>query len=557
MKRMLSILLALVMLLTLATGCAPSGPTATNPRGEVGKDELKKGSTIVIGIQEDTKVEDYETNAYITWLEETTGYNIEIKLFASSGADAATQLSTQLLNENANLPDILLGFTGVNNTAWRMYGMDGYFVPLSDYFADKDGVAKVWYDRMAACGASDSYVQQILTACSAGDGEIYAFPTLQFGTLDNQNYQVSINKTWLEELNLEMPHDADSLYEVLKAFKAAYPNCHPLVGGKTSDRYGDVVSWLLNMFVYTDDSKYFNVSEDGKTLSLDTFTSDAYREGLKYCAKLYSEGLLSMMSRSEIKALVNVADADTRVGCFAGHPSLVYESGNSCIYNYTACPIWGYAIANDNSHVYQTYVTEAAQKHDLVDECWDLLMTMCSEESSYRQRYGVLGKDWDWADEGTKSITGQDAVINVLNEKAFTSVNNDCLHAVYATILNNCENEGTQLRDDLSEWDRYKYSLQADQWKSFYEAAEKNPQYRYPIITLTDDERDELADITQNCKTCIDQYQLGFINGTYDPNSNADWEAFQKELKKNGIDTWVSRYNEIYTERYYNMVVGG
>lgn len=559
MKKLMALLLALTMLIGLLAGCGTNSEQGNNETKVQNENADGEKTKITIGIRENTLVEDYETNAYKLWLEEQTGYEIEFQLFASGGNDAATQLSVMLVNDNEKLPDMLMCFNTLAATTWRMYGEDGYFISLSEFFDDVDGVAKPWYDRMEEVGASDSYVQQVLKACSGSDGEIYAYPTVEFGSLDNQDYAVHLNKTWLDELGLDIPSDPESLYEVLKAIKAAHPDSFPLVGQKTTAGSGDVVSWLLNMFLYSDDTKYLNVSDDGKTLYTN-FTSDEYREGLEYCNKLYSEGLLSIVTSNELKAMVNVDDEDMKVGCFVGHPTLIFEANHPSLYNYVACPIWGNAVVNDNARRNETFITMAAEENGTVEACWNLLMVMVSKESAYRQRYGVLGTDWDWADEGTKSLTGEDAEIKVINQAAFSSLGNNTLHVVSSTLLCNGENEATQLSDDLTEWDAYKYELQGEQWKSFYAAAEKNsPKYTYPIVTLTDDERDEISDITTNCKNWIQEYRTNFVSGAnnLNPSNDADWAAYLKGLEDCGLSQWLELYQEVYTSRYYDIVVGG
>lgn len=561
MKKLMALALVLAMLAALLAGCGAGGETDGN-KGETAaqsgnSDDTGEKVKLTIGISQNTLVEDYETNSYIKWLEEQTGYDIEVQLYAASSADANTQLSVALLDESSQLPDMLLDFRGLGATTWRMYGEDGYFVPLTDYFEDRDGVAKPWYDRLEEIGVEEGTIKQILLAASANDGEVYAFPTLEFGSLDNMDYAVHMNQTWLNELNLEMPSDPESLYEVLKAFKAAHPNSYPLVGLKTTQLCGDVISWLLNMFGYSDDTKYLTLSEDGKTVG-NNFTSDAYREGLEYCHKLYSEGLLYITTRPELSSLVNVSDEEMSVGCFVGHPSLVLEANNPCIYNYVACPIWGYAVVNENARRYANFITESAIDNGTVDACWNLLMTMCSKESSYRQRYGEYGTDWEWADEGTVSLTGAAAEIKVLNPTAISSVGNNCLKVVCGTILNNCENEATQISDDMGEWEAYRSELQSQQYEYFYAAAKKNPKYIWPSITLTDEERDEINDTVTNCKEFIQQYRLSFVNGEggIDPSNDNNWNAYVKGLEDAGLSRWIEKYQEVYNERYIDTVIG-
>lgn len=87
----------------------------------------------------------------------------------------------------------------------------------------------------------------------------------------------------------------DELYEVLKKFATEDHNGNgkadeiPLVGIDVNYR-SDVVEFLVNAFVYCNDTNVFNVT-DGKVWV--PYTTDEYRQALIYLNKLYSEGLLS------------------------------------------------------------------------------------------------------------------------------------------------------------------------------------------------------------------------------------------------------------------------
>ena len=90
-------------------------------------------------------------------------------------------------------------------------------------------------------------------------------------------------------------YPVDELYEVLKKFATEDHNGNgkadeiPLVGIDVNYR-SDVVVFLVNAFVYCNDTNVFDVT-DGKVWV--PYTTDEYRQALIYLNKLYSEGLLS------------------------------------------------------------------------------------------------------------------------------------------------------------------------------------------------------------------------------------------------------------------------
>ena len=62
------------------------------------------------------------------------------------------------------------------------------------------------------------------------------------------------------------------------------------------------------------------------------------------------------------------------------------------------------------------FITETAQKRDIVDECFNLLMTMWSWDGSMRIRYGEYGVNWVEAEEGAVSDMGYPAKIKILDD---------------------------------------------------------------------------------------------------------------------------------------------
>lgn len=565
MKKLLAMLLALVAVLGLFAGCQKTGGT-DDP--EETKSEGSKG-VITIGIPEHMSVEDYDTNSYTLWLEEQSGYDLVFKTFAASATDYKTQLSVMIINEKEDLPDMLWGFRGLGDSVWRSYGEDGYFISLTEYFEDREGKSKIFWDRIEEENIDQEYIDTIMRRCTADDGEIYAFPRIETAEIDTMDYMVSINQDWLDALNLEMPTDKDSLYKVLKAFKEKDPNGNglkdemPLIGAGAGNQGGDVVNWLINMFIYFDDSKWFNLSADGKNLTV-PFTSDAYREALVFCRKLVDEGLLyTDLNSSEIKALINT-DPDsngkytTTVGMFVFHPTLSYQVEHDSVFHFAPVPIWGNAVERENLNSREAFITEDAKDPDA---CWELLMLMCTKEGSYRQRYGEKGTDWVDADEGTTSFLGWKADIKILDDSVFTTVNNKMWHAIGACILTNAENETAQLDKNTSEWVQYKLNLNATQYNSFCEAQEKNnPKYLMPAIVLGDAESELTQNERSNTQKVVSSYRLNFIKGNdgLNPSNDAHWQQYLNELEKEGLSVWLEQYQRLYRDNgYMDKVLNG
>ena len=93
---------------------------------------------------------------------------------------------------------------------------------------------------------------------------------------------------------MEIPTTTEELRTVLQAFKTQDPN-----GNGVADELplsGFANSWhtrpwpfLLNAFIYTDDSNMLNV-EDGQIIA--AFAQPQWREGMRFVHSLFAEGLI-------------------------------------------------------------------------------------------------------------------------------------------------------------------------------------------------------------------------------------------------------------------------
>lgn len=539
MKKLITLFLCLSLVATLLAGC---GPTGNADGGNAGDGDDGK-TTITIGLLEDVNVQDYETNAFTLWLEEQSGYNIEFYYYASSANDAKSQVST-MTAIGEDLPDIVFNVP-LGDGVIREFGEDEYIIDLKPYFDDKEK-SKVFWERMAEL--PEDYQQTIMrTITDKKTGAMYAFPHAEYTVIDTMAYQVYINQEWLDALSLEMPTDTESLYNVLKAFLEKDPNGNgqadeiPLVGAGLS---GNTINWLINMFVYLGDHTW-NVDENGQ-LYLPQAT-DEYREGLKYINRLVKDGLLPdsvfSMSWTDVKGLLNQADGVEKVGIFVGHPTLVGDMSNDALHAYEALPYWGCAAMNDNQLYRKTYISTGCENPDAA---WEILMLMCSKEGSYRMRYGNKGTDWVEADAGATSYLGLPAEIKVLNESQATSQGNESWKEISATIMNNAENEASQLDENTDKWTQKKLQIMADCYKYYQAAQQNNPEVLCPKLIYSLEEAEMTVNERSNCSSYLTQMRSNFCIGINDPSNDSQWADYLKELETLGLEAWRSQAQSIY-----------
>ena len=557
MKRIIALLLCVVSVMSLFAACGGKAEKTSN-----------KGSdgpvTLTIGIPKSSMVSDYYNNYYTQWLEEKTGYKLEFQFFATGAQDYKTQLSTMIAG-NRTLPDILLGFD-LGTDLYERYGRDGVFVDLAPYFNDEEASA-IWWERFRL---TDEYSQENnwrRMQAADGSGAIYAFPELQDSMIDIMDYQVWINQAWLDKLGLEMPTNADELYDVLVAFKTKDPNGNGLpdeipLTGTSGALSGQTMSWLINMFIYWDRNIHFNVDESGKLYS--PYREDEYREALKYVRKLIKEGLLASQvltssSANEMKQLVTPAEGGAQLaGVVCGHLTLCFVQDDPGILNYEALPMWGNCIFHENTHNFTTFVTRDCEN---VDAAWNLLMTMTTEESAVIQRYGKQGTPeeggtWTWAPEGTESIMStaekpHSAQIRLYKD-TWSTIGNDNWRNVEATILLNAEGEGNQaVPEEETEVRQHKYDLFNQALANYNkQIAEHNPKDELicPLLVWSAEYKEEGKAAADDCKTIVSRYRTDFCLGTKDINDDKAWAEYLAELDAKGYDMWEFYSQETYDE---------
>ena len=225
-----------------------------------------------------------------------------------------------------------------------------------------------------------------------------------------------INTKWLDALHLDMPTNLQELVEVLKAFRDQDPNGNgkadeiPMIGCKSGTVGGDTIAWLINFFLYCNSSSAFNI-ENGQ-LYIPQATDD-YREALKFVNSLVEENLLHRSTftynPSNLRAILMNADM---LGVVVGDPSTIFDS-DYIFGEYEPLNLYGNTYYTVSGVKYDTFITAGCKD---VSAAWDLLMLMYTQEAAARQCHGVLGEDWDYAEENTMTEFGIPATLKVYKE---------------------------------------------------------------------------------------------------------------------------------------------
>ena len=536
MKR--RIVAMLLMLCTLA------GLVLTGCGGEGGGSSSGERVTLTIGVPQNANVTSYEDNDFTRYLEEAANVDLKFVFFPANGDEYIRQL-TLMAAANETMPDILWHFNNMNVVARNEFGMSGYLMDLTDLI---DKYAPDYKAAMARLNEHDR--RRIENRAVAEDGCMYAMPEFfDMIVWDNLQSMLLINKDWLDTLGLEMPTTPDELYTVLKAFKEEDPNGNLIADevplfGRTNNLYS-ITGWIINSFVYYNETYDYNVT-DGKLWP--AYTSDEYRQALIFLHKLCAEGLLSDMcfsaAQPELKAMMMPASGTAQVGIFAGHPLTDADSNSTILEQYVpmaglgdATGKGGYIVLNPKTLVFPLMITTDCQHPEAAMRFCNLFY---QDETMTRQRHGT--RDVDWVEEPGLLPGGEEGYIKLVDSSAFFKGNH--------TWCANGGGIGTP-QNYLATMDGSRRADQviANMNKVVYEDILKNivqPEERCEDLVYTAAQYEEHRQYITPIRSYVQEQRNLFILGTLDPNDDAQWDHYLKELDRLGLQADMELMQGIY-----------
>ena len=245
--------------------------------------------------------------------------------------DLLTERKNLIFGAGTNLPDALMG-AALTDYELITNGGHGTLIALDQYINEETmpNLMKVLEKR-----------PNLLASCTMPDGNVYSLPDIgemSFIYEDGNAYTigsipqfVSINKQWLDNLNLEMPKTIDELHDVLVAFRDQDANGNgdptdeiPLsfMNGHWCAGMGSLYS-AFGFTNYADTFKgdnnlgdNYRAVEDGKVVF--NAAREGYKEAMIYFHKWFEEGLidLEVFSQDESQYIAKGNGADARLGVF-------------------------------------------------------------------------------------------------------------------------------------------------------------------------------------------------------------------------------------------------
>ena len=353
-KKMLSIILTAAMLAGTLAGC---GSAASN-----GSDSAAKGQETAsrTAIGEKTKLKalfiahpltaDVTKMKWLQAMEDAAGVDVEWEVIR---ADWDTVKSTRFAS--GDIPDLV--FNGTIDSDYTQY--NGLFADLTQYINATDTPnIQAMFDEQP-----DTKI-----LATTPEGQIYGLPKFQ-GKWPATNTVMFINKTWLDNLGLQVPTTYTELENVLEQFKEKDANGNgdpndeiPLdynaYGG--NDAFFNSAYSLTNLIgslgIQTTDwgtDAYF--AEDGKVKNY--AVDERYKLFMKYIAELYSKGLINQNAlTNDYSAFQSLSRGDESgnavVGCVFGWEE-TDKFGNKLASQYVPVPALTYDV-NGKAGTYDT-----------------------------------------------------------------------------------------------------------------------------------------------------------------------------------------------------------
>lgn len=545
LKRLICWSLTLVLLLSLGGAlAAEKGLPIVEKPGEV------KLRVAVIG---DPAIEDWETNAYIKYLEDQTNLDLEFEVIPEEGA--AEKIG--LILASGDYPDVFLS-VGVTDAMITKYGVEQkLFLPLNELI-DKhgDNILKLF----EAFPGSRARMTQL-------DGNIYSLPEVNicYHCLYRQKYW--INSSWLEKLSLAMPKTIDEFYDVLVAFRDKDPNGNgqkdelPMIANYEDGWHTNSDSFIMNAFTYYPlnlrkavsggESAFGLYLQDGKIV---TCLNDVkgMKDGLSFVNKLVSEGLFFEGSFSQNTATDQIQGEGGLVGGEAGGYLQFCQTGSDMYKNYDyLLPLTGpdgqrnmisfpYEGVGGNRYVISASCANPEAALRLAD-------FMYSFDATIRGYYGVKDVDWQEPDAGAVGLDGKPALYKVLTPWQDVNVQNNAVLQYTISYRDAAFRSGKQT--DLSTID-IKSGDGLELWllkatQEYEQLADKSKPL--PPMKFDSQTTEELGLLSTELSSFIKEGITAFMTGNSDVATYEDW---LKELEALGMSKLIAIYQAAYDAQH-------
>ena len=355
-----------------------------------------------------------------------------------------------------------------------------------------------------------------------------------------------INKTWLDNLNLEMPSTYKEFQEVLLAFKTKDAN----LNGDPHDEipfgagYANSVMFFCLPFgttVGTDNTSMMAV-RDGKPVFLPV--TDQYKKGIAWMHECYEQGLIDAELFTEDGSMrdAKLMAAPPLVGCAPGWTADSTFGANADQYVALpplAGPDGKRYISSDPDHAgfsrYEFLITRECKDPAKLLAWADKFYT---EDASIQNFYGSYGVGTSKNDDGTYSVLPPK---NGMSSDTFAWVSS--LRDFGPKYVN----------DDFNSKVKYE-SANGDAAKLLLDASMKQFAVKaYPNVSYTVDQLNDLRSLYTDISSYVSTFQATWV---VDGGVEAEWDDYISTLKRMGLDKFLAIQTEAYDTYMKNAISG-
>jgi len=555
-KKLICLTLSISMLAGMLSGCGgkngngagANSSALVTEQAEQYKDvtdvkEITNGAKLTIAIPSSARVLDYETNAQTLMIEEKLGVDLEFMVLPS--ADYDSKLNVMIMG-GEELPDIIFSPSGYAN--WIE---EGVLYDLSAFYDNATFAANI------NAGVERSGID-LIKYITRPEGGIYCIPHFKEETYTSVQQKLWVYQPWLDALGEEVPTTMEEYYEICKKIVANDMNGNSKKDeiGITGSGLGPWFDCMMSSFVYAHDSNW-RLIENGK-ISF-AYTTDEWKEGLKYIRKFFADGLIPRETLSQAsdqyKAIYNAATpvlfsfADwnytgtdlNRREEYTVVPSLQGPSGVQYSCNLPVTPSAGAVITTDCDNPLAAFL---------------VCDYMCSEEMSLIQRYGERGVDWDYMEDVTvgspdqfvSTFEGYETRFYPYNMIEFwnsTEAQNKCYRQVGPMILDMNLTAGAGVWIGAEDPTVKKLAeLELITAEAALACYKDQPKEVIDYAPMTTDENDDAADIKSALNSYVQEMTCAFLSGEKD--IDAEWDAYLKELEVIGYKDYLDMLQKAY-----------
>ena len=508
----------------------------------------KEPVTLRVFVGQEPGVVDITKHSIFKEISEKTNINFDFIVAPQEGAKD----KLNMLLARGDYPEIIIGSFFTNADLVKYGTGENILIPLNDLIEENCVNLKARWEENP----------QFKDMMTTPDGNIYGIPSLDSGGLGHGavNYKVWMNNKWLENVGMEVPETTEEFRAVLEAFKEqdangnGDPNDEIPFSGAIGTWAAEVYPYLLNAFDYFDPSNGYLKLKNGEITG--TAGTDGIKEGLKYIAGLYADGLIDPAALTQDESQLSAIGTKEEVICgtaACGHIGMFVDISDierSREYDnllplegpdgYRGIPVQTEAVVQGAAFV----ITDKCKHPEAAIKFADMF---CGDDWVIRSQVGIKGQQWDDADEGTFGMDGVTPAIRKylgMKTQNATAAEDIKWHWTMRLIEPNWK-KTFQVTGDIADPSNYEARLQQCTDKLVPYAADAD--YIPPFFLSVED-----ATQIASMKTAIDDYVkasfIEFITGAKDVDK--DWDSYLAGLDKLQYKEYIALNQKAYDEAY-------